>query len=106
VGARSNTARPGIRVAVQSGHRAVRLARSNRAILVEPGKSILDALLEAGVAASFSCMEGVYGTCETRILEGIPDHRDQFLSKEEQATNKTMMICCSGVKTKTLTLDL
>jgi tetrachlorobenzoquinone reductase len=84
----------------------IRLARSNRAILVEPGKSILDALLEAGIAANFSCMEGVCGTCETRVLEGIPDHRDQFLSKEEQATNKTMMICCSGTKTKTLTLDL
>jgi tetrachlorobenzoquinone reductase len=91
--------------AVEGGFE-IRLARSNRAILVEPGKSILDALLEAGVAASFSCMEGVCGTCETRVLEGIPDHRDQFLSKEEQATNKTMMICCSGTKTKTLTLDL
>jgi vanillate O-demethylase ferredoxin subunit len=51
-------------------------------------------------------MEGVCGTCETRVLDGIPDHRDRFLSKEEQATNKTMMICCSGAKTKSLTLDL
>ena len=73
---------------------------------MEPGKSILDAVLEAGIAASFSCMEGVCGTCEPRVLDGIPDHRDRFLTKEEQATNKTMMICCSGAKTKSLTLDL
>jgi hypothetical protein len=36
----------------------------------------------------------------------MPDHRDQFLSKEEQAANKTMMICCSGSKSPALTLDL
>jgi vanillate O-demethylase ferredoxin subunit len=84
----------------------VKLARSNRRILVEAGKTILDALLDAGIAVNYACTEGVCGTCETRVLEGIPDHRDQFLSKEEQAANKTVMICCSGVKSGTLVLDL
>ena len=84
----------------------VKLARSNRTITVEAGKSILNALLDAGVAASYACTEGVCGTCETRIIDGIPDHRDLFLSKEEQAANKTMMICCSGSKSPTLVLDL
>lgn len=84
----------------------VRLARSNRTIAVETGKTILDALLDAGIAANHACSEGVCGTCETRVLEGIPDHRDQFLSKEEQASNKTMMICCSGARSSTLVLDL
>jgi vanillate O-demethylase ferredoxin subunit len=91
--------------AVEGGFE-IRLARSNRIIPVEPGTSILDALLAAGITASYSCMEGLCGTCETRVLDGIPDHRDQFLSKEEQATNKSVMICCSGAKSKTLTLDL
>jgi len=84
----------------------VKLARSNRTIAVQAGKSILDALLDAGIAASYACAEGVCGTCETRVIEGIPDHRDLFLSKEEQAANTTMMICCSGSKTPTLVLDL
>jgi len=84
----------------------VRLARSNRTIAVEPGKTILDALLDAGIAANYACSEGVCGTCETRVLEGIPDHRDQFLSEEEQATNRSVMICCSGAKSGTLVLDL
>jgi ferredoxin-NADP reductase len=84
----------------------VKLARSNRRILVEAGKTILDALLDAGIAVNYACTEGVCGTCETRVLEGMPDHRDQFLSKEEQAANKTVMICCSGVKSGTLVLDL
>jgi ferredoxin-NADP reductase len=84
----------------------VKLKRSNRTVAVEPGKSILDAVLDAGIAASFSCTEGVCGTCETRVIEGIPDHRDLFLSPEEKATNKTIMICCSGSKSGTLVLDL
>jgi vanillate O-demethylase ferredoxin subunit len=84
----------------------VKLARTNRTIPVQPGKTILDALLDAGIAANYACAEGVCGTCETRVIEGIPDHRDLFLSKEEQAENKTVMICCSGSKSSTLVLDL
>jgi vanillate O-demethylase ferredoxin subunit len=84
----------------------VKLARSNRTIAVEAGKTILDALLDAGITVNHACAEGVCGTCETRLLEGIPDHRDQFLSKEEQAANKSIMLCCSGAKSRTLVLDL
>ncbi|MGY4478709.1 PDR/VanB family oxidoreductase [Bradyrhizobium sp. USDA 3364] len=84
----------------------VKLARSNRTIAVEAGKTILDALLDAGIAANYACTEGVCGTCETRVLEGVPDHRDQFLSEEDQAANKSVMICCSGAKSRTLVLDL
>ncbi|QPF87269.1 oxidoreductase [Bradyrhizobium genosp. L] len=84
----------------------VRLARSGRTIAIRPGKTILDALLEAGIAANYACTEGVCGTCETRVIDGIPDHRDQFLSKDEQAANTSIMICCSGSKSRSLVLDL
>lgn len=91
--------------AVEGGFE-VKLARSNRTIKVPPGKTILDALLDAGVAVNYSCSEGVCGTCETRVLDGVPDHRDLFLSKEEHAANQTMMVCCSGAKSPLLTLDI
>ena len=84
----------------------VKLARSNRTIKVEAGKTILNALLDAGIAVNYACTEGVCGTCETRVIEGIPDHRDLFLGKAEQAANKTIMICCSGSKSDALVLDL
>ncbi|MBI5322106.1 PDR/VanB family oxidoreductase [Bradyrhizobium sp.] len=84
----------------------IKLARSKCTISVEPGKTILDAVLDAGIMANYSCSEGVCGTCETRVIEGIPDHRDLFLSPEEKAANKTIMICCSGSKSGTLVLDL
>lgn len=90
----------------RSGGFTVVLAQSNRSVFVENGKTILEALLEAGTNPAHSCMEGVCGTCETRVLEGIPDHRDLVLNDTEKAAGKTMMICCSGAKTPTLVLDL
>ncbi|HEY3793298.1 MAG TPA: 2Fe-2S iron-sulfur cluster binding domain-containing protein [Bradyrhizobium sp.] len=84
----------------------VRLHRSGRTIVVQPGDSILDALLDAGVDVAFSCTEGVCGTCETRVIDGIPDHRDSFLADEERAGNSKIMVCCSRSKSPVLTLDL
>jgi tetrachlorobenzoquinone reductase len=84
----------------------LKLARSNRTIAVQVGQTILDALLEAGISANYACTEGVCGTCETRVIEGIPDHRDLFLSKEGQGANKTIIICCSGSKAPRLVLDI
>jgi ferredoxin-NADP reductase len=82
------------------------LARSNTRLQVPPGKPILDVLLDEGVEIAFSCMEGVCGSCEVAVLDGIPDHRDVVLSAEERASNKTMLVCCSGAKSERLVLDL
>ncbi|WP_395069081.1 PDR/VanB family oxidoreductase [Paraburkholderia silvatlantica] len=84
----------------------VELSRAKKNFFVPAGKTILDVLLEAGIDAPYSCREGVCSTCETRVLEGEPDHRDVVLSPVEHASNRSMMICCSGSKTKKLVLDL
>jgi ferredoxin-NADP reductase len=84
----------------------VELARAGRSITIAPGKTILQVLLDAGIDVPYSCMQGVCGSCETRVLDGMPDHRDLVLSKEEHARNASMMICCSGCKGSKLVLDL
>ena len=91
--------------AVEGGFEVV-LARSGRTVAVPPGKTILEALNEAGIEPACSCIEGVCGTCETRVLDGLPDHRDAILTPEERANNRTMMICVSGARTSRLVLDL
>jgi ferredoxin-NADP reductase len=91
--------------AVEGGF-AIELAKSGRTLLVPPGRSILDVLIEARVDVPFSCAEGICGTCETRVLSGTPDHRDLVLSADEKASNRTMMVCCSGCKSEKLVLDL
>lgn len=92
--------------AALQGSYEVRLARSGTSIEVPSGKSLLDVLLEAGVAVDCSCREGVCGSCETRVLEGEPEHRDGVLTKAEKIANQTMMVCVSGCKGSRLVLDL
>jgi ferredoxin-NADP reductase len=84
----------------------VTLARTGRAIEVRPGTALLDALHAAGIDADCACREGVCGACETRVLAGIPAHRDLLLSDAERASNKTMMVCVSGCVGEHLVLDL
>lgn len=84
----------------------VRLHRGGRTVTVPAGETILDILLDAGVNVSFSCSDGICGTCETKVIDGIPDHRDSFLNDEEKAENSKIMICCSRSKSPMLTLDL
>jgi vanillate O-demethylase ferredoxin subunit len=92
-------------VATQGGY-TLELVRSGRIIAVEPGQSMLDALLAAGINIGFACSEGVCGSCETRVLAGQPDHRDHFLTPEEKAENRSVMVCCSGALSSSLVLDL
>ena len=82
------------------------LQRSGITITVPPGTAILDAVEDQGIEAPNSCRDGICGTCETAVLEGIPDHRDSLLSDAERAANETMMICVGRALTSRLVLDL
>jgi vanillate O-demethylase ferredoxin subunit len=96
----------GVGPAVADTYFAVELAQSGKIVRVGPGQSILEALEAAGVHVQHACKEGVCAACETRVLAGIPDHRDLVLSKKEKAENKLMMICCSGSLSEKLVLDI
>ncbi len=91
--------------ATEGGY-VVHLARSKKEFSIPAGKSILQVLREAGIDVAHSCEEGICGACETKVISGIPDHRDAILTESERAANKTMMVCCSGAKSPDLTLDL
>jgi vanillate O-demethylase ferredoxin subunit len=82
------------------------MAQSGREVVIAPGQTILHALNDAGANIAYSCEEGVCGACETRVIEGVPDHRDVILTDSERAAGKTMMVCCSGSKSPRLVLDL
>lgn len=92
--------------AATAGGYEVQLARSGKTLSVEVGRTLLDTLLDAGVPVQYACSQGVCGTCRTPVLEGTPDHRDDYLTQEEKATNQTMMVCCSGSLTSQLVLDI
>ena len=82
------------------------LGKSGGHVDVDAGCSILDALRQAGHDIPSSCEQGFCGTCETRVLDGVPDHRDALLTEKERAACSVMMPCVSRARTPTLTLDI
>jgi ferredoxin-NADP reductase len=82
------------------------LHQSGRTLIVPPDRSILSIVEEAGVPVLSSCAHGTCGTCETALLEGLPDHRDSVLNDDERASNEMMMICISRAASDRLVLDL
>ena len=84
----------------------VELARSGVVIDVPDDRSVLDAVRAAGVDAPSSCEMEICGTCETKVLAGTVDHRDELLTDAEKAQGTTMMICVSRAACPRLVLDL
>lgn len=80
--------------------------QSGTTVTVAPGQSILEAAEEAGLRLLNSCREGICGTCEAPVLEGLPDHRDSLLTDEERAENDTMMICVGRALSDRIVLDV
>lgn len=84
----------------------IKLARHGGNFIVPPDRSILDVLVDAGIQIPHSCCDGVCGTCETRVIKGVPDHRDSVLFGEDAKSLDRMMVCVSRSAGPSLTLDL
>lgn len=84
----------------------LRLAISGRDIDVPADRSAVEVLQESGINLPVSCERGVCGTCVTPVLDGVPDHRDMFLTPSERGRNDCFTPCCSRSKTRILTIGL
>ena len=84
----------------------VQLASSGRVVRVPPDQTVVQALAACGIEIQTSCEQGVCGTCLTRVLEGVPDHKDLYLTPEEHAANDQFLPCCSRAQSARLVLDL
>ena len=84
----------------------VQLASNGQVFRIPAERSVFEVLDEAGIAIESSCEQGVCGTCVTRVLKGIPEHRDKFLTEAEHAANDRFTPCCSRARSSRLVLDL
>ncbi|MFI5612671.1 PDR/VanB family oxidoreductase [Amycolatopsis sp. NPDC051903] len=82
------------------------LRESGITVVADADTTLLQAIRDAGIDVESDCEEGYCGTCETRVLEGTPDHRDVVLSKAERAAGKTFFPCVSRACGRKLVLDL
>lgn len=80
--------------------------KSGKSIVVGADESILDALFDNDIDVEFSCENGLCGTCLTRVVSGIPDHRDMYQTEEEKGRNDRIAVCCSRALTDEIVLDI
>lgn len=99
------TAKEVAKPAVEQGFTVV-AALSGREFRIPPERSILDVLTEGGIEIASSCQDGICGSCETKVIEGTPDHRDSVLTAAEQDANNVMMVCVSRCRGDKLVLDV
>ena len=95
-----------VKPAATTGGFALKLLRDGRTLQVSQGQSILDVLLDANIDVQYACTQGVCGTCRLNVADGMPDHRDDYLSDEDKAANNCIIACCSGSHSAMLVLDL
>ena len=84
----------------------IELKQSDLTLSVAKDKSILQTLIDADIDVLWSCGEGICGTCAIDVCEGVPDHRDNFLTDIEKKSNQQIMCCVSRCKGKKLVLDI
>lgn len=84
----------------------VEAARSGKLVTVDQDTSILDALESVGVQVLSSCREGICGTCEVAVLDGLPEHRDSIMTEAERLSSESMFVCVSRCRSSRLVLDV
>jgi ferredoxin-NADP reductase len=83
----------------------VECAESGVTVTVSIGQTMLDAMLEAGLELNSDCKEGTCGTCELGLIEGIADHRDAVLTREERDAGELILPCVSRARSSRLVVE-
>jgi ferredoxin-NADP reductase len=84
----------------------VELRASGATLTVPADQSLLTVVRTIRPDIEFSCREGYCGSCETRVVEGEPEHRGTLMSAEEHDEEGTMLICVGRSRSPRLVLDL
>lgn len=86
----------------------IELELSGKKVRVGHHESMLEAIENAGVDAPYLCRGGACGQCETAVTacEGKLLHNDVYLTEEEKASGRKVMICVSRFAGSTLRLAL
>ncbi len=82
------------------------LRRSGVVVPVPAERTLLAAIQAVDPTVDLSCSDGVCGTCATRVLAGVPDHRDDVLQADERDRVDIIYPCVSRARGDRLVLDV
>lgn len=91
-----------------AGDAQFELVVANRGVtvIVPADQTALQALALAGIDVMSACAQGVCGTCLTGVVEGRPEHRDQYLTEADRLRNDCFTPCCSRSLTPRLVIEI
>lgn len=89
-----------------AGPLEIECSRSGVRLTVPSDRSVLEVLEENRIPMVASCRRGVCGSCETRVLAGVPEHRDSVLDDAEKDELGVMFPCVSRGSGSSLVLDV
>lgn len=84
----------------------VHCQESGVTVQVSADESILDALLAAGIDASYDCREGTCGTCELDLVSGEAEHLDSVYPAGQHDEQGVIFPCVSRARCPRLVLDI
>lgn len=83
-----------------------RAARFEASFEVEPGETVLEAAMRAGVEIPYSCRSGTCRTCRSRVERGElrhdPEYRDDLLIEASEEAEGYRLLCSSFADTDSL----
>ena len=84
---------------------SVTWAPTGATIPVGADQSVLEAIEGEGIDINASCRRGVCGSCELRVVDGVPAHLDSVMSDEDKDDLGIMYPCVSRAVGESLTLS-
>lgn len=89
---------------VDDGSFDIRLEDSAEVYRIPPDKTIIEVLRDNGIDCVSACESGICGACESQVIEGVPDHRDSYLTQEQRQSGRCITICVSRALSPNLVL--
>ena len=72
---------------------------------LQPGQHVLDAALQAGIKAPYSCTGGMCSTCRARVVEGAVTMTVNYSLEEWELKRGFVLTCQSVATTDALVID-
>lgn len=82
------------------------LADSDATVEVAEHETLLTAIQRVNPAIDLSCEDGICGSCRTRVLDGVPEHRDDVLQPHERDRVDVIYPCVSRARGARIVLDV
>jgi len=79
---------------------------STHSVSLEKGETLLDGMLRNNISIDYSCVEGVCGSCQCKVLSGEVVMKENLFLTDEEIDKGLVLACQSTAKSKHVKVKL